>query len=241
MNVIETKQLDFRYSRNDLIRHLDIQVPQGSVYGYIGKNGAGKTTTIKLLLGLLPCKTGSVFYNGLEFHEHRVDLLGRIGSLVENPCLYNHLTCAEQLKYLDLIYNKGDNRIDETLEMVGLIKEKNKRIKQLSTGMKQRFGIGMAIFHNPEIIILDEPINGLDPYGVHDVRELILRLHGEGKTVFISSHILSEMERICTHIGIIDKGRLLFQGETSELCKKAKGSNLETVYMNIIDESYEDK
>lgn len=239
MNVIETKQLDFSYSRSELIRHLDIKVPQGSVYGYIGKNGAGKTTTIKLLLGLLPCKIGSVFYNGLEFQEHRIELLGRIGSLVENPCLYNHLTCAEQLNYLDFIYKKGNQRIDEILEMVGLTKEKNKKIKQLSTGMKQRLGIGMAIFHNPEIIILDEPINGLDPYGVHDVRELILQLHREGKTIFVSSHILSEMEKICTHIGIVDSGCLLFQGEMSELCKKAQGSDLETVYMNIIDESYE--
>lgn len=239
MNAIETKQLDFSYGRNELIRNLNIAVPQGSVYGYIGKNGAGKTTTIKLFLGLLPSRRGSIFYNGKEFHDHRTELLSRIGNLVENPSLYDHLTCAEQLQYLDYIYKKGGRRIDETLEMVGLLKDKNKKIKHLSTGMKQRLGIGMAIFHDPEIIILDEPINGLDPYGVHDVRELILKLHREGKTIFLSSHILSEMEKICTHIGIIDRGRLLFQGEMSELRQRAQNSDLETVYMNIIDENNE--
>lgn len=236
MNAIETKRLDFSYGRNKLIQNLNVEVPQGSVYGYIGKNGAGKTTTIKLLLGLLPSRRDSIFYNGKEFHKNRTELLSRIGNLVEKPSLYNHLTCAEQLQYLDYIYKKGNQRIDETLDMVGLLKDKDKKIKQLSTGMKQRLGIGMAIFHNPEILILDEPINGLDPYGVHDVRELILKLHRDGKTIFISSHILSEMEKICTHIGIINEGRLLFQGEMSELRQKAQNNDLETVYMNIIDE-----
>ena len=220
MNAIETKQLDFSYGRNKLIQNLNVEVPQGSVYGYIGKNGAGKTTTIKLLLGLLPSRRDSIFYNGKEFHKNRTELLSRIGNLVEKPSLYK----------------KGNQRIDETLDMVGLLKDKDKKIKQLSTGMKQRLGIGMAIFHNPEILILDEPINGLDPYGVHDVRELILKLHRDGKTIFISSHILSEMEKICTHIGIINEGRLLFQGEMSELRQKAQNNDLETVYMNIIDE-----
>lgn len=163
--------------------------------------------------------------------------MNQIGAFVDGPFLYSHFTCYEQMQYFDMIYKMGKDRIKTVLEIVGLWNEREKKVKNLSFGMKQRLGLGVAIFHDPKIILLDEPLNGLDPFGVHDMRELFRRLNGEGKTLLISSHILSELEKICTHIGIIDGGNLVYQ-DTLENMYKINDS-LETTYMDLVRQNYE--
>lgn len=215
--MIQTKNLYFSYKNRLILNGIDLNIPQGSLYGYLGKNGAGKTTTLKLLLGLLPAEKDKIFYAGNEFSKNRIAVLESIGNLIETPSLYKNLTCEEQLRYVDYFYKKGQKRIDEILEIIGLSSERKTKVKYCSTGMKQRLAIGVALFHNPDILILDEPMNGLDPNGIYDVREILLSLHRMGKTILFSSHILSEVEKTCSHIGILDKGNLLYQGDISSL------------------------
>ncbi|MBF0575458.1 ATP-binding cassette domain-containing protein [Dysgonomonas sp. GY617] len=217
MDAITTTNLNYKYKKQRVLDHIDLSVPIGSIYGYLGKNGAGKSTTIKLLLGLLKSPVNSIFYEDDEFNNARMKNLGKIGSLIESPCFYQELTAYENLKYLDFIFKCGENRILEILSLVGLNEAKDKKVKRFSTGMKQRLGIAMAIFHDPDILILDEPLNGLDPHGIHDIRELILKLNKQGKTVFLSSHLLTELEKICTHFGILDQGILIYQGKKEDL------------------------
>lgn len=217
MNILETKRLSFAYKNKAVLKGIDLMIPQGSVYGYLGKNGAGKTTTIKLLLGLLSTKEESIFFHNKEFNFNRVNILNQVGSLIESPCYYDDLNGAEHLEYLNIIFKQDKSRIQEVLKVVGLADAYNVRVKKYSTGMKQRLGIAMAMFHNPDLLILDEPLNGLDPAGVHDIREIMMRLKNEGKTILLSSHILGEIEKTCTHVGILDKGELLYQGELTKL------------------------
>lgn len=217
MNILETKQLSFAYKDKPILNGIDLTIPKGSIYGYLGKNGAGKTTTIKLLLGLLSTNKESIFFNDKEFNSNRVDILSHVGSLIESPCYYDNLCGREHLEYLNIIFKQDKKRIQDVLDIVGLLEAQDVTVKKYSTGMKQRLGIAMAMFHNPDLLILDEPLNGLDPAGVHDIREVMLRLKDEGKTILLSSHILSEIEKTCTYVGILDKGSLLYQGELSEL------------------------
>lgn len=217
MNILETKGLNFAYKNKEILKGIDLMIPKGSIYGYLGKNGAGKTTTIKLLLGLLSAKEKSIFFDGKEFNSSRVDILNHVGSLIESPCYYDNLNGREHLEYLNIIFKQKKKRIEDVLDIVGLSESQNVSVRKYSTGMKQRLGIAMAMFHNPDLLILDEPLNGLDPAGVHDVREIMLHLKNDGKTILLSSHILGEIEKTCTHIGILDKGNLLYQGELSSL------------------------
>ncbi|MDR1878536.1 MAG: ATP-binding cassette domain-containing protein [Bacteroidales bacterium] len=210
--MIEIKHLFFKYKNDVVLQGIDLQIPKGSLYGYLGKNGAGKTTTLKLLLGLLPVPKQTVFYDHKDFATNRITTLQTIGNLIETPSLYEHLTCFEQLNYMNCFYKMGGKRIDEVLEITGMSSQRNKKIKHCSTGMKQRLAIGMALFHNPEILILDEPMNGLDPNGIHDMRALLLRLHDLGVTILFSSHILSEIEKNCTHVAILNEGKICYQG-----------------------------
>lgn len=237
MNAIETVNITFRYGKNFVLNDLNIKIPEGSIYGFVGCNGAGKTTSIKLMLGILPLKTGSLFVFGDNIKKSNRKIMNQIGAFVDGPFLYSHFTCYEQMQYFDMIYKMGKDRIKTVLEIVGLWNEREKKVKNLSFGMKQRLGLGVAIFHDPKIILLDEPLNGLDPFGVHDMRELFRRLNGEGKTLLISSHILSELEKICTHIGIIDGGNLVYQ-DTLENMYKINDS-LETTYMDLVRQNYE--
>jgi ABC-2 type transport system ATP-binding protein len=200
-----------------ILQGINLHIPDGCIYGYLGKNGAGKTTTLKLLLGLLDASEGNIFYGKAEFRKNRIKLLQTIGNIIEMPALYNHLTCYEQLQYMDYYYKKGKKKINEVLNIVGLSLQQNKKIKHCSTGMKQRLAIGIALYQDPDILILDEPVNGLDPIGIHDIRNIFFELHRMKKTILFSTHILSEVEKICTHIGILDKGKLLYQGEVSSL------------------------
>ena len=226
MNILETSHLTFNYRNHSVLEDINLKIPEGSIYGYLGKNGEGKSTTIKILLGLEQTKINTVFFNKKEFHSNRLHILQNIGCLIEHPFFYADLSAYENLNYLDILYHCGQKRIQEVLELVNLTKDKDKKVRKYSTGMKQRLGIAMAMFHNPKLLILDEPLNGLDPQGVFEMRELMLKLKSKGKTIFISGHILAEMEKICTHIGILNNKRLLFQGEINSLLNQKKQSYL---------------
>jgi len=222
MESIRTNKLRYKIGDKVILDDIDLEVPRGSVYGYLGRNGAGKSTTIKLLLGLLASKHDNIFIQDRSLKSHPTAIHSLTGNLIEAPCFYNKLTVFENLKYLDLIYGQGTERIEEVLELVDLHREKKKQASSLSMGMKQRLGIAMAIYHDPELLILDEPLNGLDPQGIFEMRKLFQSLNEQGKTIFLSSHILSELERVATHIGIIEGGKLIFQGTKRNLLKEVK-------------------
>ena len=215
--VIHTDGLNFHFGSQWVVKELDLQVPEQAIYGFLGPNGAGKSTTIKLLLGLLQTRGEHIYLFGKELNAHRLDILAEVGCLIETPSLYRHLTGMENLRYLDRLFHKGSGRVEEVLRTVGLWDARHKRVKHYSLGMKQRLGIGMAIFHDPKLLFLDEPFNGLDPSGVLEMRGLLESLRDAGKTIFVSSHILAEIERICSHVGIITKGKMIYQGEMSGL------------------------
>lgn len=222
MESILTQQLNFKIGSKTILNNIDLHVPDKSIYGYLGRNGAGKSTTIKLLLGLLRDEADAIFIQGQSLKDYRSDIYANVGNLIEAPCYYTKLTVFENLKYLDIIHKKGDKRIDAVLEMVDLGREKRKKASTLSMGMKQRLGIAMAIFHDPQLLILDEPLNGLDPQGIVEMRNLFRLLNEQGKTIFLSSHILSELEKIATHIGIIEGGKMIFQGTKNELLREVE-------------------
>lgn len=222
MESITTKDLSYKIGSKTILKNINLHIPEGSIYGYLGRNGAGKSTTIKLLLGLLEASNDNIFFRNKSVKQHRTEILANTGNLIESPCFYTKLTVSENLKYLDIVYGKGPKRIDEVLELVDLHTEKNKKASALSMGMKQRLGIAMGIFHDPKLLILDEPLNGLDPQGIFEMRKLFQYLNEQGKTIFLSSHILSELEKTATHIGIIEGGEMIFQGTKNELLSQVE-------------------
>lgn len=208
--VLQTVGLTKQYGTQFAVHNLNMNVERGKIYGLLGRNGAGKTTTIRMVTGLLQPTGGEIILFGEKMKTPTKQIFGRIGALIESPAFYENLTAKENLKIIsDLRGTQSSNSIEEALKLVNLDKETKKRVKQFSLGMKQRLGIAMAMMHNPEFIILDEPTNGLDPIGIQQIRLLIKRLSAEnGVTVLISSHILSEIEQMADKVGIIDKGIL---------------------------------
>lgn len=217
--IIKTTGLTYYFNKNQkTLDNINLQVDKGSIYGFLGPNGAGKTTTLRLLLGLLKKQQGSIQVFGKEFDPHRIESLKNIGSLIEQPSLYVHLTAKENLEIYRKVYGAPKESVASVLRLVGLENTGRKKAKQFSLGMKQRLSIALALLHNPDLLILDEPTNGLDPNGIIEVRELIKRLNREnGVTIIVSSHILLEVERMATHVGIINKGKMVFQGTMGEL------------------------
>ena len=217
--VIQTSNLSFSFnSSGKALDNINLVVPQGSIFGFLGPNGAGKTTTLRLLLGLLRKQQGTIEIFGKELNDNRIPILKRIGSLIEQPSLYLHLTATENLEIYRRVYGCPKDRIRAVLNIVGLENTGTKKARQFSLGMKQRLSIAVALLHQPELLILDEPVNGLDPSGIIEARELIRMLNKEhNTTVLVSSHILNEVERMATHVGIIHKGVMLFQGTLSDL------------------------
>ncbi len=216
--VIDTQGLSFNFGSQQVVKSLSLQVPEGSIYGFLGPNGAGKTTTIKLLLNLLKTDQGSIHIFGKELKSNRIPILSQIGSLIEQPAIYGHLSGKENLMNRALLLQVPEKRVDEMLNLVHLSNAANKKAGKYSLGMKQRLGIALALLSDPKLLILDEPTNGLDPNGIIEVRELLIRLVTQyKKTVFVSSHLLGEVERMATHVGIIDRGELLFQGSIGDL------------------------
>ncbi|HEV7330251.1 MAG TPA: ABC transporter ATP-binding protein [Flavisolibacter sp.] len=217
--IIQTTGLTYHFNKQQkTLDNINLRVEKGSIYGFLGPNGAGKTTTLRLLLGLLKKQEGSIRLFGKEFDQHRLETLQNIGSLIEQPSLYGHLTATENLQVYRKVYGASKENIGAVLQLVGLEGTGAKKAKQFSLGMKQRLSIAVALLHNPELLILDEPTNGLDPNGIIETRELIKKLNREKSvTIIVSSHILAEVERMATHVGIIHKGKLLFQGTLPEL------------------------
>ena len=211
--IIETSSLTKKFGKFLAVDSIDLQVPKGGIYGFLGPNGAGKSTTIRMLLGLIKETKGQVTVFGKSIKEERLAILKRVGSMVETPSYYGHLTAYENLEVTRKILGIEKREINRVLEIVKLTDVQHKAVKKFSLGMKQRLGIAQALLGNPELLILDEPTNGLDPSGIIEMRELIKSLPEEyGITVLLSSHILSEIELIATHVGIINKGKLVFQG-----------------------------
>ena len=222
-NIIQTENLNFHYSKNKkVLDGISINVPKGSIYGFLGPNGAGKSTTMRLLTGIIPEQGNAIKLFNQPLKEQLPFVFYRIGSLVESPALYLHLSGLDNLRYIAKLRNISEEKIKDTLELVDLTKDGNRKAKQYSLGMKQRLAIAMALLSEPELLLLDEPVNGLDPNGIIDIRKLLIKLNKEkGVTIFVSSHLLSEIEKMCTHVGIINKGKLRFEGTIEELSKKS--------------------
>ena len=217
-NAVELKNITKRYKKTVAVNALDMEVPKGVIYGLLGRNGAGKTTTINIIMGLVRPNTGSVHVLGKDARKHREYALSNMGAIVESPSLYRNLTAEQNLQITADLHNVDKKRVDEVLQITGILNEKSKKVKHYSTGMKQRLGIANALIHSPKIIILDEPTNGLDPEGVSNLRDFIKSLNKQlGITVIMSSHILSEVEQVADYVGIIDKGRLIDQFAMNEL------------------------
>lgn len=219
--LIETRNLTRRFGERVAVDELNLSVPAAGVYGFLGPNGAGKTTAIRMLLGLIRPNAGEVRLFGAPVAGNRASLMRRVGALVESPSLYPHLTGRENLEVTRRLLGAPRNLIDTALETVKLTKDADRRVREYSLGMRQRLGLALALLNKPELLILDEPTNGLDPAGIHEMRDLIRRLPEEfGVTVFLSSHLLSEVEQIAGYIGIIHEGKLLFQGPLADLQSK---------------------
>lgn len=221
--IIQTQSLTFHYSKqHKVLDDVSLNIPKGSIYGFLGPNGAGKSTTMRLLTGILEEQEEAISIFGKPLKQQLPQVFENIGALVESPALYLHLSGYNNLKYIAKLRNVPESRIAEVLELVDLTKDAKRKAKQYSLGMKQRLAIAIALLSEPQLLLLDEPVNGLDPNGIQDMRRLLIKLNREkGVTIFVSSHLLSEIERMCTHVGIISKGKLQFEGTIEELAKKS--------------------
>jgi ABC-type multidrug transport system ATPase subunit len=219
---IQTEGLTKRLGDAAVVDKLDLAVPRGSVYGFLGPNGSGKTTTIRMLLGLIWPSAGSYRVLGEAMPGANAKVLPEVGALIEGPAFYPWLTGRQNLRRIDAAGPDGQRktrreRIDAALTRVGLAAAANKRFRAYSLGMKQRLGLAAALLRPRSLLILDEPTNGMDPQGTREIRNLVRELAGEGSTVFLSSHLLSEVEQVCTHVGIISVGKMVAQGSVEEL------------------------
>ena len=229
-SIVETRALSRRYGTVTTVDGLNLRVPRGSIFGFLGPNGAGKTTTVRMLLGLVRPTAGTARLFGLDVRTHRRAVLRRLGALVESPSYYPHLTGHENLGILATLLGLPRRRVDDALDGVRLGAVAHRRVGAYSLGMKQRLGIAAAMLHEPELLILDEPTNGLDPAGIHEIRALLRSLPAErGVTVLVSSHLLREVEQIATHVGIIHHGVLMFQGDIDALRAQARARTVVAV------------
>lgn len=239
--VLVVQNLTKSFKKRKAINDISFMVMEGDICGFIGPNGAGKTTMIRLLTGLITPSSGNVFINSFDVTKNREEALKYIGAIVENPIFFEYLTGEKALLNLAMLNNdmskeERKEKVKEVIEIVGLQGREKDKIKTYSLGMKQRLGIAQALLNNPKIILLDEPTNGLDPMGIIELRNLILKLNKEYRiTFFISSHILDELQRICTDLVIIKEGNLIWNGTTNELLSKVNDSNrLEDVFVKLM-------
>ena len=237
--IIRTNGLTKKFGNLVAVSNLQLEVRRGDVFGFLGPNGSGKTTTIRMLLGLLRPTAGTIYIFGMNNATHLQKILPRIGAIIEEPVSYGDLSGGDNLRIIAM--NSGltsgsatRRRIEEVLEIVDLTSQAKDAVRKYSLGMKQRLAIGMALLTDPELILLDEPTNGLDPMGVHEMRQLILRLAEAGKTVILSSHILYEVQQVCNRVAILQKGCMVRQGEVRELLRQGKRL---LVRMNTLEEA----
>ncbi|MGL4760237.1 MAG: ATP-binding cassette domain-containing protein [Sarcina sp.] len=223
-NILKTINITKIYNKKKVLNNISINIKKGDIYGFVGKNGAGKTTMIRIILGLSFSNEGKVEFSDNENIEKNYICRKNIGALIEKPILYNNMTAKENLEIIKIQRGIVDqNRVDEVLKLVNLYNANKKKVKHFSLGMKQRLGIAISLLIKPKLLILDEPLNGLDPIGIKEIRELLIRLNKEEKTtIFISSHILSELSLIVTRYGFIDKGVLIQEVSNQELDKICK-------------------
>jgi len=221
--VVETHGLTKRFGDRTVVRDVDLKVPRGVAFGYLGPNGAGKTTLIRMLLGLTRPNGGTMTLRGVPVPARRAEALSRVGAIVDEPRFHGHLTGTENLAVVAAARGRATfARIPEALERVGLVHRAGDRVKTYSMGMRQRLGIARCLLADPELLILDEPMNGLDPAGILDFRNLIRALVGEGRTVVLSSHILDEVEKTCDYVAIVDRGEIVAMGPLAELQGEGK-------------------
>ncbi|WP_032120954.1 ABC transporter ATP-binding protein [Clostridium amazonitimonense] len=241
MNIIETKQLTKSYGTFTAVSNVDMHIRKGTVYGFLGPNGAGKSTTMKMFLGLTQPTSGTFTIDGKSHPADRIKILSEVGSFIEAPAFYGNLSGEENLDIIRKILKLPKSSVSEALELVGLTQHRKRLAKKYSLGMKQRLGLASALMGRPPILILDEPTNGLDPVGIHEIRSLIRSLPQQFHcTVLVSSHLLSEIELMADDIGILNHGGLLFQGTLEELKQNsaAKGyptDNLEDTFLAIVE------
>jgi ABC-2 type transport system ATP-binding protein len=223
MNVVETSGLTKRFGDRTAVSNVDLRVPRGAAFGYLGPNGAGKTTLIRMLLGLTQATSGTMRLLGRPVPEERAAALARVGAIVEEPRFHGHLTGRENLTVVAAARERAAHeRIDGALARVGLTQRADERVKRYSLGMRQRLGVARSLLADPELLILDEPTNGLDPAGIHEFRDMIRGFVAEGRTVLLSSHLLDEVEKICDEVAIVDRGQIVAQGPIAELATGAK-------------------
>ena len=219
--VLRTVRLTKRYGRRVALADLDLEVERGRVHGFLGPNGAGKTTCISLILGLITPADGHVEMFGLDTRTHLSPALRRTGAVLEGPAFYPHLSARDNLRILGALSGGVEpRRIEDTLALVGLQARARDKVRGYSLGMTQRLALAAALLHDPELLILDEPTNGLDPAGMREFRGLLRELGASGKTVFVSSHLLNEVEQMCDHVSIIKEGRLITQGPVASLVRR---------------------
>ena len=229
---IKLCKINKNYGSRKILKGLNVNVPSGEIYGFIGANGSGKTTTMKIMTGLTPANHGVVKFDGLTLKELAKSEKS-FGAFISTPTYYKNLTAVENLTIVQDILGKPKSEVYRVLELVGLSEAADKEVRSFSFGMKQRLGLAFAFLNNPDILILDEPTNGLDPKGIVEIRELLRRLsQEEGKTIFISSHNISEIEAIADRVGIINQGSLVFEGTLDELYR----SNNSTYILEVNDE-----
>jgi ABC-2 type transport system ATP-binding protein len=222
--VLRTQSLSKSYGSRLAVDNLNLDVRRGEIFGFLGPNGAGKTTTIRMALGLIAPTGGSVEVLGQDIGLHLSDVLPRVGALVETPALYTYMSGRNNLRTIaSALGGIPDSHIDAILDVVGLRDRQKDRVRTYSLGMKQRLGVAMALLHNPDLLILDEPANGLDPAGIVEIRDLMRALAAQGKTVFISSHVLTEVQQICTRVAIINNGRLVTESTVEALTQTQGG------------------
>lgn len=223
--ILEIENLHKSFNKYKAVDGLNIKVQKGEIYGFLGPNGAGKSTTIRVILSLLKADSGKVYYFGEEFTSKSRHLFSKVGALVEKPDFYLYLTAYKNLEYFSELYGRSFSKAKllEALELVGLKGREFDKVKTYSLGMKQRLGLAQALIHDPELIILDEPTNGLDPQGMREIRNLLMDLAtNKGKTIFLSSHILKEVESMASSMAIINKGKTIVQGKVNNLLNDAQ-------------------
>ncbi len=233
--IVKTNGLTKRYSDNLSVNNLNMSVKEGRIYGFLGPNGAGKSTTLKMLLDLVKPTAGEIDIFGKRLNSKtRSGILRNIGSLIESPSYYGHLTGVENLKILQTLLDVPKKNIDEVLRIVRLDRQQNKKVSAYSLGMKQRLGLAGALLSFPKLLILDEPTNGLDPAGIQEMRELICSLPEKyGMTVIVSSHLLSEIDQMAEDIGIIANGKMMYQGPLNLLHETDRSKSLEEIFLDL--------
>lgn len=230
--MIKIVKLSKNYGKQNVVDKIDLEIKKGTIFGFLGPNGAGKTTTMKMIVGLSDPSNGTVTIDdkNILIRENREN----VGFMPEDPYFYEHLTALEFLTYMQNLFAKKTEKPKEILELVGLGKAEKKKIGNFSKGMKQRLGLAQAIINDPEYLFLDEPLDGLDPIGRREFKQIILGLKEKGKTIFFNSHILSDVEEICDHIGVINKGKLIYSGGVKTFCGK---QTLEDAFVDKLTDS----